>query len=71
MPITTPSGNQPGKNASKAKKISGEHRKISDLLAMPGVEDIEFEIPQQLDLATFGEFEADFGLVPNPSTVSK
>ena len=51
MPITTLSGNEPGKNASKAKKISGEHRKIADLLAMPGVEDIEFDIPQLRDPA--------------------
>ena len=33
------------------KKITGEHTKIADLLAMPGIEDIEFEIPQFRDLA--------------------
>lgn len=33
------------------KKISGGRTKIADLLAMPGVEDIELEIPQWRDLA--------------------
>jgi prevent-host-death family protein len=33
------------------KKISSERTKIADLLAMPGVEDIDFEIPQMRDLA--------------------
>jgi len=33
------------------KKISSEHTKIADLLAMPGVEDIDFDIPQPQDLA--------------------
>jgi len=33
------------------KKITGEHTKIADLLAMPGLEDIDFEIPQLRDLA--------------------
>jgi hypothetical protein len=27
------------------RRITGEHRSIADLLAMPGVEDIELEIP--------------------------
>ena len=31
--------------------ITGGHQKIADLLAMPGIEDDEFEIPQLLDLA--------------------
>ena len=33
------------------KKITGKHTKIADLLAMPGVEDIDFEIRQLNDLA--------------------
>jgi prevent-host-death family protein len=33
------------------KKITGERAKIADLLAMPGSEDLELEIPQLLDLA--------------------
>lgn len=33
------------------KKISGTRTKIADLLAMPGVEDIELDIPQTRDLA--------------------
>jgi hypothetical protein len=70
MPIMSFSDNQPGKSQQNYE-ISVEHRKIADLLAMPGVEDIEFDIPQQRDLATFGEFDADFGPVPNSSTVSK
>ena len=33
------------------KKITGAHTKIADLLAMPGIGDIEFEIPKLRDLA--------------------
>ncbi len=33
------------------KKISGRRTKIADLLAMPGIEDVELEIPQRSDLA--------------------
>ena len=33
------------------KKITGGRTKIADLLAMPGIEDTEFEIPQFRDLA--------------------
>ena len=33
------------------KKITGGHTKIADLLAMPGIESIEFEIPHLRDLA--------------------
>jgi len=33
------------------KKITGAPTKIADLLAMPGIENIEFEIPAMLDLA--------------------
>ena len=51
MSITTSSGNQLGQKADKVKKISGEPAKIAELLAMPGVEDIEFDIPQLRDPA--------------------
>ncbi len=33
------------------KRITGGRTKIADLLAMPGIEDVEFEIPQLRDLA--------------------
>jgi len=33
------------------KKITGGRTKIADLLAMPGIEDTELEIPQFRDLA--------------------
>lgn len=33
------------------QRITGSRRKIADLLAMPGVEDVEFQIPQLRDLA--------------------
>ena len=33
------------------KKITGGRTKIADLLAMPGIEDIELEIPQLRDRA--------------------
>ncbi len=33
------------------KKLTGEHTKIADLLAMPGLADIELEIPPMRDLA--------------------
>ena len=33
------------------KKITRKHTKIADLLAMPGIEDIELEIPRLRDLA--------------------
>jgi prevent-host-death family protein len=33
------------------KRISGGRTKIADLLAMPGIEDIELEIPQLRDVA--------------------
>jgi len=36
---------------SEYKKITGGRTKIADLLAMPGIEDIELEIPQLRDLA--------------------
>lgn len=33
------------------KKIAGGVRKISDLLAMPGIEEIELNLPQKSELA--------------------
>jgi len=51
MSITTSSINQLGQKAAKVKKISGEHTKIAELLAMPGVEDIELDTPQLRDPA--------------------
>ena len=33
------------------KKITGRHTKIADLLAMPGMEDIEIDFPRLCDLA--------------------
>jgi prevent-host-death family protein len=33
------------------KKITGGRTKIADLLAMPGIEDVELAIPQLRDLA--------------------
>ena len=33
------------------RRITGGHQKIADLLAMPGIEDIELEIPQLKDIA--------------------
>lgn len=36
---------------SEYKKIIGGHTKIADLLAMPGIEDVEFEVPPPRDLA--------------------
>ncbi len=33
------------------KKLTGGRAKIADLLAMPGMEDVEFDIPRLSDLA--------------------
>jgi prevent-host-death family protein len=33
------------------KRISGTRAKIADLLAMPGAEDVEIELPRMRDLA--------------------
>lgn len=33
------------------KKLTGGHEKIADLLAMPGVEDIEIDIPPRREFA--------------------
>jgi len=38
------------------KKISGRRTKIADLLAIPGIEDVELEIPQRTDLAQPADF---------------
>lgn len=32
------------------QKLTGSRMKIADLLAMPGIEDVELEIPQMRDL---------------------
>ena len=51
MSITPPPGNQLGQNADEVKKIFLESAKIADLLAMPGVENIEFDPAQLRDPA--------------------
>lgn len=38
------------------KKLTGEHTKIADLLAMPGSEDIELEIPRLRDFPQPADF---------------
>lgn len=38
------------------KNITGRRTKIADLLAMPGIEDVELEIPQSHDLAQPADF---------------
>lgn len=38
------------------RKISGNRTKIADLLAMPGIEEIELEIPQLRDVARPADF---------------
>jgi hypothetical protein len=38
------------------KKISRKRTKITDLLSMPGIGDIEFDIPQLGDLAQAADF---------------
>jgi prevent-host-death family protein len=38
------------------KKISGARSKIADLLAMPGIENIEIELPNARDLAQAADF---------------
>lgn len=37
------------------QKITGGHTKIADLLAMPGIDDNELEIPQLRDIARAAE----------------
>jgi prevent-host-death family protein len=34
------------------KRLTGDRTRIADLLSMPGVEDIEFDLPKASDLAT-------------------
>jgi prevent-host-death family protein len=38
------------------KRISGTRTKIADLLAMPGIENIDFEIPSIRDVARPADF---------------
>ncbi|AIY42869.1 VapB protein (antitoxin to VapC) [Collimonas arenae] len=38
------------------QRITGASQKIADLLAMPGIEDIELDIPQSRDLAQPADF---------------
>lgn len=38
------------------KKLTGKHMKIADLLAMPGSEDIELEIPRLRDFPLPADF---------------
>ena len=38
------------------KKMTGVRTKIADLLAMPGIEDVEFEPPKLRDLARPADF---------------
>lgn len=38
------------------RKLTGGKQKIADLLAMPGVADIEFEVPKARDLARTAKF---------------
>jgi prevent-host-death family protein len=38
------------------RRITGGHQKIADLLAMPGIEDVELEIPQRHDTPRPADF---------------
>ena len=38
------------------QRITGSHKKIADLLAMPGNADIDFEIPRSRDVARPADF---------------
>jgi hypothetical protein len=38
------------------QSITGSHKKIADLLAMPGIADVDFEIPRSCDLARPADF---------------
>lgn len=38
------------------QRLTGSHQKIADLLAMPGIEDVELEIPRLRDLARPADF---------------
>lgn len=39
------------------RRLIGHRQNIADLLAMPGVEDIELDIPERHDLARPAEFD--------------
>lgn len=39
------------------KKITGNNTRIADLLAMPGIDDIELEIPPMRELAQAATFD--------------
>jgi len=39
------------------KKLTGGHVKITDLLAMPGAEDIELDIPPRTEVAVLAELD--------------
>jgi prevent-host-death family protein len=39
------------------RRLTGATAKIADLLALPGVEDIQFEVPQARDLARPCDFD--------------
>ena len=38
------------------RRLTGSHQKIADLLAMPGIEDVELDIPRLRDLARPADF---------------
>ncbi len=38
------------------QRLTGSRQKIADLLAMPGIEDIDFEIARERDLARPADF---------------
>jgi hypothetical protein len=38
-------------NIEEYRRLAGCRKKIADLLAMPGIEDLEFEIPRLRDVA--------------------
>lgn len=38
------------------QRITGSHKKIADLLAMPGIADADFETPRSRDLAKPADF---------------
>lgn len=43
-------------NMATYERLSGNHRKIADLLAMPGVENIDFEVVRSSELARPADF---------------
>jgi prevent-host-death family protein len=38
------------------QRLTGSRKKIADLLAMPGIEDVDLEIPHLLDVARPADF---------------